>query len=132
MQSTFEEWLEYFEKNRTLSDFLFSSIIKLERVINSRTAYYVSELLEHYKAREICAKDLITQIGSSKKKSSYDGTETWAYITKMTFGEIRRVLNWLWYKGEKEIVRKVIRGYDFLQVHTLERALVPNLPPARK
>lgn len=42
----FIEWCDYFDTDCQVSEYLMSNLIEFERIINSRTAFYVGELIE--------------------------------------------------------------------------------------
>lgn len=112
----FDEWCDYFNTDCEVSEYLMSNLIEFERVINSRTAFYVGELIE---------KDLLTvreynevvQIiinADIENLDEYMGKETWKYISKMTFGRMKNILFWL-LKNHADIYKKIIFGYSFLE-----------------
>lgn len=118
----FEEWQAYFAQDCQVSEHLMMNMIEFERVINSRVAYFVSELIEQSILKPAKRNELIAQIKRVEIKSLplYEAKETWKYITKMTFGELRYLLSWL-YDNQKSVFNKVIMGYDFLRTGNVKQ-----------
>jgi len=92
--SNFTDWETYFENDCRLSGHLMINILTFERVINSRTAYLVSELMAHEKLSGAEFESLIHTIQGDYNHTNYKGVNTWEHITKKTFGELRHII-WL-------------------------------------
>ncbi len=118
----FDEWCDYFKIDCEVSEYLMSNIIEFERVINSRTAFYVSELIENNQLKPAKKNEIIAQIKKAEVKNlpAYSGRETWKYITKMSFGETRYILNWL-LENQKSVFYKIVLGYDFLRTGNIKQ-----------
>ena len=95
------------------------NILVVERILNSRTAYYVSQLIERSIEDTVKKSSLIKAIGG--KDSSYTGNETWKHITKMTFGELRYVIRWLWDNDYRSEARDIFKGLSLFQAHQMQR-----------
>jgi len=116
-QTQFKEWLSYFELDCRVSKYLMQNILEFERRINSRVAYCVSELFDKNKLSNFEKNDLMQIIQKSKAWSSleaYHGQEAWMYITKMTFGEMKKLAFWL-LKHKPEVYKRIVIGYPFIQ-----------------
>jgi len=114
-ESRFADWIQYFDADRKISEHLMKNMIRIERNLNSRIAHYMSELIEKGTLLTTNERNtLIQKIKSSRKCKGYAGNETWTYITKMTFGEMKKLLIWL-DKNNKQLYHKVTEGYSFLQ-----------------
>jgi len=119
-ESNFEQWIQYFKLDQKLSRHLRNNVLSLELVINSRVAYYISELMESGALiqRE---KEAIEHIIQSSKKiadinfKSYAGHETWKYVTKMMFSDMKKLVFWL-LENKREFYMMVVNGYSFLSV----------------
>lgn len=115
----FEEWHEYFLSDCRVSEYLMKNIIEFERVINSRTAYYLGKLIQSNPEDNFLSSDERNQIfniiksAEIKKLPVYSGEESWKYITKMTFGQIREVLFWL-INNKLDVFKLIVKGYPFL------------------
>jgi len=114
----FEEWQSYFEQDCTVSEYLMMSMIEFERIVNSRVAYFVSELFASDKLTADEKNSLILIIKHSD--SRFSGEESWKYITKMTFGETKKLLLWI-EKNNKQGFKMIVREYDFLQQNIKRR-----------
>lgn len=119
--STFTQWQTYFVTDCQLSEHLMKNILRFERTINSRTAYYVSELIAQKTLSTHQTQGLIDLIRGRDQTEKYNGAQTWKTITKKTFGELRAVIKWLWNNDQRMIVQKIFKGVDFLKSHTLQR-----------
>jgi len=122
-KSDFDEWVDYFHKDCKVSEYLMHNLIRLERSLNSRAAYYVSALIDSGILSEDEFDDLknVVQGETDPKKSLYDGTETWIFIAKKTFGGFRQVIKWLHKNNQKGIIKKIVSGYGFLKKNTLKK-----------
>jgi len=123
--ATFKEWLDYFDMDCRVSQHLLDNLIKFERTINSRLSYIISEMMEASELSNFEKNELIQMIQSwqrrvqrlkahEKIKAPYDGSKTWELIPKMTFGDMKRLLFWLYdYKQDKYF--QIVKGYTFLE-----------------
>ena len=118
--SNFIDWVSYFENDCRLNEHLMVNILAFERVINSRTAYLVSELIAGSMLSSSELESLIHSIQGKKNYTNYQGVNTWEHITKKTFGELRNIIKWLWRNRRKDIVAQIIEGYPFLNAYTLK------------
>ena len=117
--SNFTDWLLYFDIDCTLVGDIMKNILHFERVVNSRTAYYVSELLH---SGTLCNKSIDTlndAIAGRLNSTHYQGNEPWKHIAHKTFGELRQIIKWLWRNNKRDIVRKIFANYPFLKNNTL-------------
>ena len=98
------------------------NMIEFERTINSRVAYYVGELIETNLLKPAKRNEIIAKIKKAEIKNLpvYTGKETWKYVTKMTFGETKELLIWL-FKSQKKTFNKVIVGYDYLRTGNIKQ-----------
>jgi len=122
-ESPFEEWVSYFDKDCKVSEYLMQNMIRLERSLNSRLAYYLSELIESEILLEDEFENLkrVIQGENSFTRNPYNGKLTWIFISKKTFGELRHILKYLFKNGYRDVVFKVVDGYSFLENHPLKR-----------
>ncbi len=121
---SFQEWHEYFLTDCKVSEYLMGNLIEFERIINSRTAYYIGELINTQKLgnREYNEVVQLIQDAEIKNLPDYLGKETWKYISKMTFGELKRLLFWLIdHKGET--FNSIVSGYPYLRGHNVKDRL---------
>jgi hypothetical protein len=118
----FEEWQNYFEEDCLVSEYLMGNMIDFERTINSRVAYYVSELIEKNLLKPVKRNEIIVQIKKAEIKTlpDYAGKETWKYITKMTFGETKEILIWL-FESQRSVFNKIVMGYDYLRTGNVKQ-----------
>jgi len=120
-QTNFNEWTDFFDDDCKLSEHLMTCLIRMERKLNSRTAFYISELLESKNLPERDSRRLIRKIQGHSNYSNYDGKRTWEHITKKTFNELRNILKWLWNNNQRKVIRKIINDFKFLHSNFLER-----------
>ena len=118
--SNFADWETYFEKDCRLSEHLMINILQFERVVNSRTAYLVSELMANEKLSEAEVESLVHTIQGKSNYTNYKGVNTWEHIAKKTFGELKYIIKWLWRNQKIDIVVQIFEGYPFLKNHTLK------------
>lgn len=117
-ESNFEQWIQYFKVDQKLSKHLRNNVLSFELIINSRVAYYVSELMETGVLPQ-GEQEAITHIIQSSKKiadiafESYNGFETWKFITKMMFSDMKKLVFWL-LENKRESYMKIVKGYPFL------------------
>ena len=102
-----------------VSKHLMGNLIDFERTINSRISSHISSLMAGNQLSNFEKNAVIQIIGQIRdrkgvKFSNYDGKETWLYIPKMTMGEMKELLFWL-YEHKHEIYHEVVKGYRFLQ-----------------
>ena len=119
--SHFREWIKYYRQDCSASNHLNKTLLEFEKVINSRTAYYVSELLEKNELSKAAREELIQTIRGADKYSKYNGERTWSVIAHKTFGELRYIIKWLWRNGYREIVKDIFESYDFFNTHLLSK-----------
>jgi|GEM_PF-1017087 len=96
--SNFDEWLEYYEKDVEVSQYLMAAMNEFEKNLNSRTAYYISEIIERNEQIEQSIKEDLARIITKSKVNGlerYCGVETWKYITKMEFGKMKQLIFYL-------------------------------------
>lgn len=112
----FIEWCDYFDTDCQVSEYLMSNLIEFERIINSRTAFYVGELIEKDVLTTRQYNEIVEIIANAKIENldDYIGQETWRYISKMTFGKMKNILFWL-LDNHNETYKKVVLGYVFLE-----------------
>jgi len=93
-----------------------SNLIEFERIINSRTAFYVGELIEEDVLTTRQYNEIVEIIANAKIENldDYIGQETWRYISKMTFGKMKNILFWL-LDNHNETYKKVVLGYILLE-----------------
>ena len=120
LESKFDDWVQYFQKDCEISEHLMKNVLNFERIINSRVAYYIGQLMETGIATEHERESIRQIIRSSKgvaaiKFVDYSGFETWKYITKMMFSDMKKLVFWL-LENKKDIYIKVVKGYSFLQI----------------
>ncbi|MGL5042540.1 MAG: Abi family protein [Culicoidibacterales bacterium] len=86
----FDEWILRYTNDQNLSFIVFRYIALIEKKINSKLAYYVSEMIEdkYFTEKELSmVKDVINNsIRNGRKLPAYNFEETWVYITNFTFG----------------------------------------------
>ena len=117
--SAFTDWVSYFERDCRLSEHLMINILAFERVINSRTAYLVSELIAKEKLSNSELESLTHAIQGKKNFTNYQGYNTWEHITKKSFGELRNIIKWLWRNKKMNTITQIFEGYPFIKNHTL-------------
>ena len=116
--TSFDSWIEFYNNDLKLSKQLRNNVIELEQLLNSRTAYYVAELIEVKKIKKRKIQGLIQIIKFTKEIPGfsfleYENVETWKFINKMPFGDLKRVLIWL-YSNEVDIYNKIVQGISYL------------------
>jgi len=119
-ETNFDEWMEYLKKDREASEYLKSMLIRIERTLNSRLSHYLSEELESTSFTPKQKGALKQKIKSARKCKIYPGYETWKYIPKMTFGEMKKLLLWL-NEHDEQGYQKITTGFDFLQTKNAEK-----------
>ena len=120
-KSDFSQWQNYFERDCVISKHLMGNISHFERVVNSRLAYYVSELIASGKLDTEKLSALIMVISGRRNPTNYIGERTWEHVTHKTFGELRHIIKWLWQNDQKIVVRNIFAGFDFLKADVLRR-----------
>lgn len=96
--SVFSEWFDYYTKDVTVSSYLIAPVLEFEKLINSKTAYWVSELMEYNdKIPEYYKKDIESSINrcSIDAYPLYKRNNTWEYITRMTFSNVIWIIKYL-------------------------------------
>lgn len=117
--SSFEEWHDFFLSDCQVSEYLMNNLIEFERIINSRTSFYTGELIEksllttrqHNEISEIIINAEIENL------DDYIGKETWKYISKMTFGQMKKILFWF-LKNDRSTYNRIVSDYNFLKFGT--------------
>jgi abortive infection bacteriophage resistance protein len=107
--STFSEWIDYYKKDILVSLFLMKAMIHLEKTLNSRTAYYISYLLEFSQELPIVNQSELTEIIQAAKVihlPTYSGHETWKYITKMEFGKMKQLIYYLYNQQDIPLLKE--------------------------
>ena len=113
-ETDFDEWVEYLSKDREVSEYLKTMLIRIERILNSRLSHYLSEELESTSFTPAQKGALKQKIKSARKCKGYLGYESWKYIPTMTFGEMKKLLFWL-NVHDKEGYQEITNGFDFIQ-----------------
>ena len=67
IESEFQEWIDYFEFDCKVSEYLMKNVIRIERTLNSRIAYCVSELVEKGNLNSEGRNDLIQKIKNTSR-----------------------------------------------------------------
>ena len=117
--SDFDEWVDYFNIDRNVVKHLRNNVLDFERLINSRAAYFVSQLMETGIANSYDKEGIKLIILSSKNVdgvnfSEYDEYETWKYVTKMMFGDMKKLIFWL-LENKRSFYEKIVEDFSFLQ-----------------
>ena len=123
--ATFRDWRNYFEMDCRCSHHLMKNLIKFERTINSRLSLIISEMMENGDFSNFEKNELIQMIqlwqkrtqrikGHEQIKDPYDGSKTWELIPKMTFGDMKQLLFWI-YDHKQDKYFQIIEGYTFLE-----------------
>jgi len=120
-ESHFKAWVQYFKKDRNVSEHLMKNLLRFEQIINSRTAYYVSLLFENDEISDVEKASLRQAIKGYRNSTNYKGEETWVHISNKTFGELRYIIKWLWKSNYKAIVGEIFEGYDFYRNNFLRK-----------
>ena len=114
----FQEWKDYFEMDCRVSKHLMGNLVDFERTINSRISHHISELmvgeeLSNFERNAIV--QIISQTRNRKevKFSDYTGEQSWRYIHKMTFGEMKILLFWLC-DNIQDVYKEIVKEYTFL------------------
>lgn len=132
--TNFDQWINKYELNSVYSKLLLLILLEIEKRINSRVAYYLSDMIEQKILTNDELGDLKNFIQTCKdhpltrdKKSqldkqfsfkSYALKETWRYIVKMSFGEIFRLIRFL--KKCAENRQKNGAGHQIIYNYILE------------
>ena len=123
--ASFKEWKSYFKMDCRISKYLMGNLIDFERTINSRISHQISVLMASNQLSNFERNTIVQIIRSSQRKKLslkngqnlvdvYNGQNTWEFITKMTFGEMKQLLFWL-FDYQREIYLEIVKGYRFLQ-----------------
>jgi len=115
--SNFNDWISYYQNDCKVSEYLMRNLLRLERSLNSRTAYYLGEIIDSNTLTTVQFNDLkgVIQGEVNPNARRYIGDKTWIWVSGKTFGSLKRLIEWLWDNGFRHIVRKIINGYRFLQ-----------------
>jgi len=121
----FQEWCDYFEMDCRVSRHLMGNLIQFERTINSRITHHISEMMANNEFSNFEKNAIIQIISQTRDRkdvrfSKYIGNETWEYIPKMTFGEMKRLVFWL-YDNRHDVYSKISEGYLFLNRNAKRR-----------
>lgn len=119
--SHFKDWVKYYQQDCSLSKHLMVNLLDFEKTINSRTAYYVSELLEAGTLTIIEMASLKETIKGHQNRSKYEGERTWEHVAQKTFGELRYIIKWLWENRQNFILEKIFLGYDFFGKYLMRK-----------
>ena len=125
--SNFDDWNEYFQKDVLVSEYLAKLMLSFERKINSRLANYISNGMEKNQFNNHEKNEILRRIRRSRYSmdletnnhernqhdGSYRGKETWRFVAKMTLGEIKGLLFWL-FENKHELYQQVVTGYQGL------------------
>jgi len=116
--ASFKEWKSYFEMDGRVSKHLMGNLIDFERTINSRVSHHISQLMENNLLSNFERNVIIQIISQTKDRrdvnfSQYNGKETWIYVPKMTLGEMKELLFWL-FKNKYAIYFEIVKEYMFL------------------
>jgi hypothetical protein len=97
-----------------------------ERLLNSRTAYYVSYLVEENTLISQRIKSDIKKIiadSGVRNLPKYQSKETWKYITKMEFGKLKRLLFYLAKNQELKKYLKLITADTGVNINKLKNQI---------
>lgn len=85
----FRAWIYYHNMESLLAAEIISKIFDYEKVVNSRLAYYLSELINDSYILSMIDKNNIKNIINKTRYNDggYDFNETWRYVTNFTFGD---------------------------------------------
>jgi len=119
--SQFKDWVKYYRQDCSVSKHLMNNLLDFEKTINSRTAYYVSELLESSNLTIIEEASLKDTIKGHKNRTKYDGEKTWEHIAQKTFGELRYIIKWLWINKQKDVLNNIFEDYEFFDNHLMRK-----------
>ena len=125
-ESDFVEWIDYFEKDQEMSKHLIRNVLDFERKINSRVAYYIGELMETGLLTEREQEAIKHLIQSSRNVDGinfklYSQCETWKYVTKMMFSDMKKLVFWL-LENKYDFYVKIVKGYPFLEVNDVGKS----------
>ena len=123
--ASFKDWKMYFEVDCRVSKHLMANLIEFERTINSRVSHCIAELIESNRLSNFERNTVIQIIQSSQRrglslesyqklKNAYTGEKTWEFVAKMTFGQMKQLLFWL-FDNKMEMYLKVVNEYTFLR-----------------
>ena len=95
--ANFSEWVRYYQEDLALSHLVLLEILRVERMVNSRLAYYISDwlLMGRFtlKEEEIIYRFMAQTLQyKGIKQSREKPIEVWKTITKFTFGETVRLI----------------------------------------
>jgi len=123
--ATFEEWAAYFKMDKKASKHIVANLLDFELTINSRVSHLVSRLMERDDLSNFHRNAIIQIISQTRNRkgvtfSKYKGHQTWLYVPKMTFGELKQLAFWL-HDNRRDIYDQVVEGYSFLNKHGKKR-----------
>lgn len=106
--SDFREWQRYYENDILISKQLIFQVVDLEKEVNSKLAYYLSEMIEMHQLNDDLKEKIKTTINSdiNNRARNYNFSETWVYITKSTFGTVVKLIDLLDKVTQKKIMPK--------------------------
>jgi len=121
----FHEWCDYFAMDKKVCKHLIGNLVDFEQTINSRISHYLSGLMARNELMDYEQNEIILIISQMRDRkdvqfSRYKGEETWNYVSKMTFGEMKQLVFWL-YENQLDIYLKVIHGYSFMRKNVKKR-----------
>lgn len=119
--SHFKDWGKYYKQDCSVSAHLMKNLLIFEKTINSRAAYYVSELMETGDLTVVEATSLKETIKGHQNRTKYDGERTWEHIARKTFGELRYIIKWLWKNKQKDILNNIFENYEFFDNHLMRK-----------
>ena len=91
----FKDWISYYQIDVKISCYLMPAMLDFEKKLNSRIAYFISEIMEERTAVPVIVKNRLNEliIGANiENLPLYSKKETWTYITKMSFGDMKKLL----------------------------------------
>jgi len=121
----FEEWCGYFEMDRKARKHIVNNLLDFELTINSRVVNYISQLMSSKNLTDYERNEIILIVSQMRNRSevdfsSYKGQKSWYFISKMTFGEMKRLVFWL-YEVRRDFYFEVVEGYPFLNKDVKKR-----------
>ena len=123
--ASFKDWQDYFEMDKKISKHLVGNLLDFELTLNSRVSHYMSELMASSELTSREQHELVQIIKQIKDRnnitfSKYNGQETWNYVSKMTFGEMKQLVFWF-HDKKPDVYAKIIEGYSFLSKNARNR-----------
>jgi len=109
--SNFKEWIEYFDKDKRLSQHLLNNVIEFERKLNARVAYYVTTMIEFDERIDPFIKNEFIYMVNTlqlRKMPIYTGSETIKFIDSMDFGQLVHLLEFFSKKSHEYLIKSYI------------------------